>query len=114
MLNSLVAAAIRSVRLTVGMSQVELAERMGYESSASISNLELGRAEVTMEILEKFCGIFSLEPDEVIRGLLVVQKAELRIKYLTEQLREANEVANSEDDAFVNRVIKNWEERYGN
>jgi transcriptional regulator with XRE-family HTH domain len=54
--------AIRARRLALGMSQQELASRVGYRSKSSVNKIELGERGLRPEQLETFALALSTTP----------------------------------------------------
>lgn len=51
--------AIKNLRLKMGLTQVQLAERCGF-SDQGISNIELGKALPPKSTVEKLCQVFGV------------------------------------------------------
>ncbi len=57
---------LRKRRLELGMSQEELAERVGYRSRSSITKLESGSADVTQKKLRLLADVLDTTPESLI------------------------------------------------
>lgn len=62
-----IGAKIRRVREKAGISQGELARRIGYSSPASISHFETGERRLTVEDLIKIAGALGVDPAGLMR-----------------------------------------------
>lgn len=56
---------LKDLRAGKGISQKEMAKRLGI-SRTYLSNIERGVNRVTVFLLEKYCNIFKMSPDEVL------------------------------------------------
>lgn len=108
-LNSLMAANMRSIRLSTGLSQAEMAKKLGYETANAVSSIELGRVPITLDTVERFCEVFELDPSDMFRELEAISKANLRIAQLKKDLQEAESVLYSTDKAYVEKIVKGWD-----
>ncbi len=59
---------IAAMRTTLGLSQVELAERVGLERT-SVCNIEAGRQRILLDDVEKFAAAFTTSPKFLMRGI---------------------------------------------
>lgn len=59
---------VEMVRLTLGMSQLDLAKRVKL-SRTSVTNIEAGRQRVLLADVEKFSSAFGLSPKMLMRGI---------------------------------------------
>lgn len=60
---------LRRLRFEKGLSQEELAERMGMASHAHISRLESGRKLPTLEMLFRVAEALEMEAWEIVRAM---------------------------------------------
>lgn len=60
---------LRRLRFEKGLSQEELAERMGMASHAHISRLESGRKQPTLEMLFRFADALGVEAWEIVKAM---------------------------------------------
>lgn len=56
---------IRRLRRDLGMTQVELAETIGYKDSSSITFIEQGRNNLKMDVLLLMCSALKTSPNEL-------------------------------------------------
>lgn len=61
-------AKIESLRVALGLSQSELAKRVGLQRT-SICNIEAGRQRVLLDDVEKFAEAFATSPKFLLRGI---------------------------------------------
>ena len=80
-------ANIRAIRKSRGLTQAELAERMGVVK-ATISSWELDRTQIKMEKLEELCNALSCQKSDIVgkdkvavSRQLTPEEWELIIKY---------------------------------
>lgn len=59
---------IESIRTALGISQAELAKRVGLERT-SVCNIEAGRQRVLLDDVEKFAAAFGTSPKFLMRGI---------------------------------------------
>lgn len=55
---------LRQIRMSVGMSQQELANRMGLKNRASITHIEKGRSNPTTEVVAQLAKILGVDPSD--------------------------------------------------
>lgn len=60
-------------RKEIGMTQEELAERMGYKSKSSINKIELGKSDIPQSKIGKFAKVLGTTPGDLM-GWEKVQK----------------------------------------
>lgn len=58
-------ARIRDMREKAGLTQVEVAEAVGYENSSSITFIEQGRNNVKPDVLVMLCTVLNTSPNEL-------------------------------------------------
>lgn len=56
---------IKEFRLSKGYSQNELSEKVSF-SRSNLSNLELGRFNITIPVLEEFCQVFNCKSSDIL------------------------------------------------
>lgn len=59
---------IKSRREAIGMSQQELAERVGYKSRSSINKIELGKNDIVQSTIKKIASILNCSPAYLMDG----------------------------------------------
>lgn len=64
----LLGARIEHIRTTLGMTQEELAKRVGL-TRASIANIETGRQRFLLQVVEKFAQSLGTTPKHLMRGI---------------------------------------------
>ena len=57
-------------RETLGLSQKEVATKLGYQTPQFVSNWERGLAQPPPDILHKLCAIYKVKPEEMFQQLL--------------------------------------------
>jgi len=72
-IGSSIGSNIRSIRLSIGMTQEELASRMGYKSKSTINKIELGKNDIPQSKIKKFAEVLGTSPS-VLMGWDKVQK----------------------------------------
>lgn len=60
-----IAYKVKTLRKNNKLTQDELCKKLGI-SRASVSNIEQGRHNITLEILEKLCKVFGVSSDELL------------------------------------------------
>ncbi len=68
---------LREKREKIGLTQAQVATKLGYGSPQFISNIERGVSRVPVKSLKAFIGIYSLQKEEVIGILLDEKKSQL-------------------------------------
>ncbi|HEU4326713.1 MAG TPA: helix-turn-helix transcriptional regulator [Roseiflexaceae bacterium] len=63
---------LRQLRLAHGLTQTELAEKLGYSAHNFIAMLENGKRGPTVELLLKLMPLFNVTSDQLIRDDLDV------------------------------------------
>lgn len=64
-----VGARIEQIRTTLGMTQEELAKRVGGIGRTSITNIEAGKQVISLHELEDICKAFGIAPKNLMRGI---------------------------------------------
>jgi len=64
-LTAAVGARIRRMREAAGMTQVELAEMIGYQDSSSITFIEQGRNGIKFDVLLLLCAALKTSPNDL-------------------------------------------------
>lgn len=59
---------IRSIRVSAGLSQADLAERIGF-TRASVSNLEAGRQKIALHLFVRITQALGVEPVKLLPDL---------------------------------------------
>ena len=63
-----VGVRIRMIRETLGMSQDELAKRVGLQR-ASVANTEIGRQRLLLDGVERYAGALGTTPKQLMKGI---------------------------------------------
>lgn len=58
-------ARVRKIRRGLGMTQIELAEELGYKDSSSITYIEQGRNALKLDVLLLLCLALKTSPNEL-------------------------------------------------
>lgn len=61
-------AKLESLRIALGLSQLELAKRVGL-TRTSVCNIEAGRQRILLDDVEKFAAAFATNPKTLLRGI---------------------------------------------
>lgn len=61
-------ARLFKARADAGLSQAQVAQRLGFTSSSVISHYESGKREITVETLFRLCDVYHVQPEQVIAG----------------------------------------------
>lgn len=59
---------IRMYRTRRGMTQQELAEKVGYKHKTAISKIETGEVDLPQSKIQQFADIFGIRPSVLIEG----------------------------------------------
>ncbi len=57
---------IRTIRNSIGMTQEELAEKMGYTSKSTINKIELGKNDIPQSKIVKFAEVLGVTPAQLM------------------------------------------------
>lgn len=68
-MSSLIGTTIRQARIKAGLSQAELAKRIGFATNASISNLERGTQNASVDTLLKIAKACNANPADLITAM---------------------------------------------
>ena len=85
---------IRNRRIELGLSQQELAERLGYKSKVSVSNAENDRDDMTTTRIEKYAKALNTTPADLM-GWLDVEidtNFDTRIKDMENRMKKYVEI----------------------
>ncbi len=75
------AVYFKNVRLQRGMSQLELARQLGFQSAQIVSNWERGLCAPPMNAMVKMVSMFSLAQNEVMDMILEENKKLLEMQF---------------------------------
>ena len=59
---------IKNLRLNLGMSQSELAKKVGYEGRSAISKVENGERDISQSMIEKYANALHVSPAYLLYG----------------------------------------------
>ena len=76
-------ALVREYRLKVGMTQLELSKKLGYESMQFVSLFERGLSKIPLKVVGKLVVILSIPEKKATKALLDSIKTEI-----IEQIKE--------------------------
>lgn len=62
-IKSIFGRALKHLRESKGLTQEQLAEKLGLQTYQTISLIENGKSFVTSELLEKMCSFFDVSPE---------------------------------------------------
>ncbi len=68
---------LREKREQKGLTQAQVANKLGYGSPQFISNIERGISRVPVKSLKYFISVYDLRPEDVIDILLEEKRAQL-------------------------------------
>lgn len=68
-------------RLSVSLSQREVANALGYSTPQFISNWERGISNPPISIVKELAKLYKITPEEIIKKLEEIEIYQLRIKY---------------------------------
>lgn len=93
---------IKKYRLEAGLSQEELAKRVGYTSQASIAKIEKGLVDLSQTKIAQFAEVFGVTPRELM-GLAEEEKTLTESKELPASVRELHSLVDelTEPEAAV-------------
>lgn len=103
---------IRDARMMLGLSQEELALKLGYESRSSISKIETGQADIPCSQIIHFAEALSMDPLDLMgwrnRQSPGVKEMELEVQkgYCLKNLYDAAEHASAEDILLATSLLK--------
>lgn len=69
---------LKEKRESKGLTQAQVAEKLGYGSPQFISNIERGISRVPLKSLKSFMQVYDLDPEQIIELLLQEKKEQLR------------------------------------
>lgn len=81
---------IRKIRISLGMTQEELATKMGYKSKSTINKIELGKNDIPQSKIKQFAEALSTTPSALM-GWEEVKKNNNVIKDIAVRLRADND-----------------------
>jgi len=88
-----IGAKIRTMRESQGISQIDLARILGFESATAVSFIESGRNQLSIDLVVPICCYFGISPNELFGCAPTKKLNEIKIKKLIKELN--NEIRNS-------------------
>lgn len=68
---------LKSLRVDHGMTQADLASKLGLKYSQSIANIESGRFKLPTRYVQSYCSVFNLNSNDFIDKMTQAYKDEL-------------------------------------
>lgn len=59
---------IKELRIAAGMSQYDLAKKVGYEGRSAISKVEAGQRDISQSMIEKYAKALNVTPAYLLYG----------------------------------------------
>ena len=83
-------ANIKRLRLALGMSQDELAERCGYSTRSSIAKIETGAADIPQAKIKLFADALHVKPSDILTADPVAPDSDfiIEIEHITADFNE--------------------------
>lgn len=104
-LNRVVAGNMRQIRMSVGMSQSELAGHLGFSYPNAIVEMEKGRTPITLDVLESFCLLFETTAYDMLKSMDEYVLAMYEVKELREKADAIEMAANKKNLEEVERIL---------
>lgn len=73
-LNEAIGFQMRNQRLLKRLTQEDVALRLGYSSRNTVSYLELGKTDITVEVLLQFCEVVGCDYRQVLEDAAAMLK----------------------------------------
>ncbi len=71
---SIIGKNIRTARISIGMTQEELASRMGYKSKSTINKIELGKNDIPQSKIKKFAEVLDTTPSALMGWEKIIEE----------------------------------------
>lgn len=71
-------SSLKTLRVLEGMTQIELAKKLGMETDMMVSMWENGRKAIPNKKLLKLCELLEISKESMIKSLLKIRKQELK------------------------------------
>jgi transcriptional regulator with XRE-family HTH domain len=78
---------IRTRRLEMGLTQLEISKKIGLESPQYISNIERGLCAPSVEVLQKLVHILKIDAHEIVDMMVNSYRQKLESKFLKRRSR---------------------------
>jgi transcriptional regulator with XRE-family HTH domain len=98
--NAMFGARVRIYREKLGLTQKDLAEKLGYTSHASIAKIEKGENSIPLSKLPDFCIALNVQPFD----LLGMTENDKKVWLIAEQMASKNN--NADIQRFVEIYVK--------
>lgn len=98
--NALFGARVKFYREKLGMTQKELADKLGYKTHTSIYQIECGNNSIPLSMLPDFCVVLQCEPYD----LLGLTEKDKQIQVIAEHLDDTSRT--SDLQKFVELYLK--------
>ncbi len=94
---------IKAMRLSLGMSQEQFAEKIGINSQ-QLSRIECGKSYLTYKVLEALCDTFDKEPQYFFtyREIVPVKNDIERINLINNLMQELD----SEEIIYIEKIVR--------
>ena len=76
---------LKKARQASGVSQLEVAEKLGYRSSQFVSNWERGRGMPPVQVLQTLAALYGVPEDKMFKAYLEFKTAEIRDEFFLEK-----------------------------
>ena len=76
--HKLVGSYLKNVRMDKGLTQSDVAVKLGYTSPQFISNIERGISKVPLKTLRHFIDLYQLNPEHLIETILEEKRHQIR------------------------------------
>lgn len=96
---NIVGNKIRERRIELGLSQNDLAKLMGYRSKVSISNVELGKEDISTDRVQKFADVLECTPAYLMGWDLTLKETQRRCKRYATYLSKFSQLLTSYEKA---------------
>lgn len=94
---------IKMLRMERGMSQDELAKRMGYADRSMLTKIEAGKVEITVKKLKQFAKVFNVDP-AYLAGFSEGQENMDHALELSTLIQKASELDNADRARIAERI----------
>lgn len=93
---------IRYIRKELKMNRDEFAETLGFSSGGVVSNMELGRVEISDERINLICKVHNVNKDWLLNGVGNIFAPASKEKAIADF---AGEVIKCDDESFKKRLV---------
>lgn len=97
---------VRKHRIEAGLTQIELAEKLGYESPQFVSLFERGHSKIPVEALGRMVAVLKI-PERQIQRLLVEEHEAVLIQQLKRgQAKQAKAPKQKRKESLISLAVK--------